>query len=260
MSESRVVVWVSAGLASAAAWRLSVNKYGPRAMGVYCDTSKTEDKGNAEFLQRVSDWVGVPLTIIRSKKYQSIDEVYEARKFIAGIEGAPCTTEMKKIPRFEFQIADDIQIFGFPINETMPMCKDPRKDRIAQIERNNPDMIFEHILRDAGVTKAQCRQMVLSAGIPEPIRYSQGFTNNNCEACGKASSLEYWVLTRRINPEAFARRADQSRRFGAKLVRYNGERIQLDELPPDDQLMFRGKPLKITRSTENLSCGPECKG
>lgn len=258
--EQRVVVWVSAGLASAAAWRLAVNKYGKHAMGVYCDTSKTEDKGNMEFLQRVSDWVGIPLTIIRSEKYQTIDDVYEARKYIAGIKGAPCTTEMKKIPRFHFQQADDIHIFGFTVNETMPICKDPRKDRIAEIERNNPDMILDHILRDNLVTKEQCRQMVLSAGIPEPIRYKQGFANNNCEACGKASSFQYWVLTRRLNPEAFKRRADQSRRFGAKLVRYNGKRIQLDELPPDDQLVFRGKPYIVTKSTENLSCGPECKG
>lgn len=259
MSDQRIVVWVSAGLASAAAWKLSTNQYGSRAMGVYCDTSKTEDEGNIEFLHKVSKWVGNSLTVIRSEKYSTIDDVFEHRRFLAGIRGAPCTTEMKKIPRFKFQEADDIHIFGMCVEETMPLCKDPRRDRIAELESKNPDMLFNHILRDNNITKSVCRQLVLSAGIPLPIRYQQGFENNNCKACVKASSLEYWVLTRRHNPVEFYRRADQGRRFGSRPVRYRGKRIFLDELPPDDQIIFRGKPLVITKSTENLSCGPECK-
>lgn len=258
MSEQRIIVWVSAGLASAVAWRLAKNQYGDRVLGVYCDTSKTESPDNPRFLKEVSEWVGSPLTVIKSDKYATVDEVFEKRRYLAGIKGAPCTVEMKKVPRFGFQQADDIHIFGLTYEE---------QDRKAEFAGNNPDMIINWILIDNKVTRKDCIQMVESAGIALPERYAQGFDNNNCECCVKASSVLYWVLSRRLNPETFKRRCDQSRRFGARLVRYklpgmaNAKRIFLDELPPDEQIVFRGKPLPAKwRAKEKITCGAECAG
>jgi nitrogen fixation protein len=89
--------------------------------------------------------------------------------------------------------------------------------------------------------------------VNEARQYMLGFKNNNCKACNKATSLAYWVLTRRIDPEEFRVRAEQSRRFGARMTRWNGKRIFLDEIPPDDQI-----PKRFLKQTENVSCGPEC--
>lgn len=233
------------------AWKLAVNQFGSRARGVYCDVSATEHEDNIPFLKHVSNWVGQPLTVIKSEKYATIDDVFEDRKYLAGIKGAPCTVQMKKIPRFHFQEADDVHIFGLTSDEPT---------RIKDFIESNPDMLLNWILRDNNVTKADCLLMTKSAGIPTPTRYLQGYENNNCICCVKASSLEYWVMERRNNPVVFKRRCEQSRRFGARLVRYQGKRIFLDEIPPDDQIMFRGKPYKIVKTTENVSCGPECKG
>lgn len=65
-------------------------------------------------------------------------------------------------------------------------------------------------------------------------------------------------MERRLNPKVFKRRAEQSRRLGVRLTRYHGKRIFLDEIPPDHELTFRGRPMIITQSREDISCGPEC--
>lgn len=220
-------------------------------MGVYCDVLETESPDNRRFLSDVEKWVGLPLTIIKSSKYDTIDDVFEARKYMSGPKGAPCTVEMKKVPRFNFQEADDIHIFGLTYDEPL---------RIEKFESHNPDLYLNWILINNEMTKEGCLNTVQAAGIKLPIRYEQGFSNNNCICCVKATSINYWVLERRTNPEIFKRRAEQSRRLGVRLCRYNGKRIFLDEIPPDEQILFYGKPLKIMRSVENLSCGPECGG
>jgi len=245
--DQRRILWFSHGAASACALKLGVEQYGiDGILPVCCDTTKSEHDDNGRFRNAVELWTGVKVTFIASKKYKTVDEVYEARRYISGINGAPCTVELKKIPRFDFQLADDIHLFGYTADE---------EDRIVKFEENNPDMFLEWILRDRGIKKKDCFNMLLAAGITLPIRYEQGFRNNNCKACGKATSIAYWVLTRRIDPEAFARRADQSRRFGARLTRWKGKRIFLDEIPPDDQI-----PARFMKVKENISCGPECVG
>lgn len=249
MKEQRIIVWFSCGEASACALKLAIAKYGSKVIPVYCDLSKSEEADNQRFLRDVERWTGTTITLIKSSKYETIDEVFEDRKYLAGMKGAPCTVAMKKIPRFEFQLADDIHIFGFTANEGK---------RITEFEAKNPDMLLEWILRDNGITKKVCRIMIKSAGIEQPLRYRQGFNNNNCPCCVKASSFVYWALERRINPEIFKRRCEQSRRFGARLTRYNNKRIFLDELPPDNELRYRGKPIQLAKVTEKISCGPEC--
>lgn len=250
--DNRIIVWVSAGVPSAVAWKMAVDLYGKdRVSGVYCDTSKTESQDNQRFLSEVSAWVGQELRVIKSEKYDTVDDVFEARQYMSGIKGAPCTVEMKKIPRFKFQRPDDKHVFGFTAEEGK---------RVKFFENNNPELTLEWILINRGITRDWCMEIIKDAGIAIPIRYSQGFENNNCLCCVKASSFAYWVMERRINPDVFARRAEQSRRIGARLTRYNGKRIFLDEIPPDDEIMMNGKPLKIVRSTEKISCGPECGG
>ena len=82
--------------------------------------------------------------------------------------------------------------------------------------------------------------------------YGLGFQNNNCIGCVKATSPAYWARVRRYFPEVFDRRARQSREYGARLVRIDGERRFLDELPADTAL-----PLSWGQE-DNVSCGPQC--
>lgn len=234
--DGRLVVWFSCGAASACALKLVADR---EPLAVYCDVSSDEHPDNARFLRDVEQWTGVTVQKIKSAKYGSVEEVFEARQYMAGTAGAPCTVEMKKMPRFTFQRADDTHIFG--------MSTDERK-RIAGFEADNHDLNLSWPLVDAGMSKADCLQMLKDAGIALPVKYLQGYENNNCHGCVKATSPHYWNLVRKTNPEVFARRCEQSRRIGAKLVRYKGERIYLDELPPDAAEVI----------TEDLSCGPQC--
>jgi hypothetical protein len=64
-----------------------------------------------------------------------------------------------------------------------------------------------------------------------PRIYQMGYPNANCIGCVKATSATYWNHVRKMHPDVFDRRALQSREIGAKLVRWKGERMFLDELP-----------------------------
>lgn len=246
MSDSRVVVWFSCGAASAVAAKLAIREYGERTIIVHCDTLASEHPDNRRFFEDVQRWLGREIISIKSERYANIEEVFSYRRYMSGIAGAPCTVEMKKIPRFAFQQADDVHVFGYTTEEL---------DRIIKFGKNNPELFLDWILFDKGYSKKRCLREIERAGIALPTMYQLGFENNNCLGCVKASSPRYWQRTRRHFPEVFQRRAAFSREIGAKLVRINDERIFLDELPPDSELaLWSG----IADVKEDLSCGPEC--
>jgi len=246
MTVSRVVVWFSCGAASAVAAKLAIEKYGERAVIVYCDTMVSEHPDNQRFFDDVQRWLGREIIKIKSEKYESVDDVFEKRTYMAGIKGAVCTVEMKKVPRFQFQLPDDLHIFGLTADE---------QARINQFEQNNPELFLEWILAKESLTKKRCLYALEQAGIRLPVMYGLGFENNNCLGCVKATSPIYWQRVRRNFPDVFARRARRSREIGARLVRINGERKFLDELPPDAELALWAA---VEPVMEDLSCGPQC--
>ncbi len=240
--EVRVVVWFSCGAASAVAARLAIEKYGTdRVSVVYCDTMADEHPDNQRFFDDVQQWLGVPIERIQSDRYTLIEEVFEARKYMSGIAGAPCTVELKKRPRFAYQEADDIHVFGYTREE---------QRRIGRFEQSNPELHLDWILRDADYSKGRCLTTLDGAGIVLPVMYGLdgAFKNNNCIGCVKATSSKYWTATRRHFPEIWQRRAEMSRRLWVRMTRIRGERVFIDELPPDED----------DGVIEDISCGPEC--
>lgn len=238
----RVVVWFSCGAASACAAKLAVQKYGEKVAVVYCDTMKTEHPDNARFFGEVEKWLGVKIEKIKSYKFEDVDEVFEKTRYMSGIKGARCTSEMKKVPRFEFQEWNDLHIFG--------LCADEER-RIRLFENNNPELILEWNLKESGLRKDDCYQILKDAGIDLPVMYSLGFKNNNCIGCVKATSPKYWDRVRKHFPDVYQRRCRQSRFLGVRLVQYHGVRIFLDELPD---------PIRDKREEEDIECGPVCVG
>ena len=159
-------------------------------------------------------------------------DVFDRRKGMAFPHGAPCTVELKKRARQEWEESHpvDWHVLGFTVDERN------RHDRFVMTERDN----VLPILIDANMTKNDCADMIRAAGIKLPEIYGRGFPNANCIGCVKATSPTYWNLVRREFPEVFDQRAEQSRRLGARLVRVKNERIFLDELDPK----AKGRPLK----------------
>lgn len=257
--KKRILVWFSCGGPSAMAAKLAIKLYGGshEVLIVNCDTRPSEHEDNYRFSKECEAWFGQPITYIFNDSFATVDDVFEKTRYMSGIDGARCTTELKKIPRQNFAHFNDIHVFGFTAEE---------KDRAEDFRLRNPELQLLWILIEQQVTRQMCMNAIAAAGIREPAMYALGFNNNNCPGCVKASSPWYWDMIRTHFPAVFLRRCQQSRKLGVRLIQCTNEviaklplhvqvigekrRIFLDELPPG--------PFKRKRKKENLSCGPEC--
>lgn len=96
VSGDRILAAFSCGDASAVAAKMSIEEYGDRCDIYYCDTFAYEHPDNRRFFNDVQDWLGRKITVLRSKDYDDIYDVFERTRWLVGIGGARCTTELKK--------------------------------------------------------------------------------------------------------------------------------------------------------------------
>lgn len=242
-----IVVWFSNGAASAIAWQETLRRYGN-----LCDVRAVnnpvaeEDPDNLRFGAAVAEWLDRPIFEAVNRVYPkaSAVDVWSKRGAMVFPKGAPCTVHLKKEARQQYEQLHRVHwhVLGFTADEAK------RHERFTLTERDN----ILPVLIDAGLTKQDCLDRLLEAGIAPPRVYAEGYPNANCIGCVKATSPTYWNLVRRTRPQVFEDRAKQSRELGARLVRYRGKRIFLDELPED----AKGRPLKSMRMPE---CGIFCE-
>lgn len=246
MNKPNIVVWFSCGAASAVALKETIERYSAThniiAVNNYV---KEEDDDNRRFLRDVSNWLNIQIEQAVNPRYPSGScvEVWEDRQYMSGVAGAPCTLELKKHARRVWESKNEFEhmVLGFTLEE---------KERYWNF-RDNEDSRILPVLIDAKITKKKCYEIIKQAGIELPRIYSMGYPNANCIGCVKATSPTYWNHVRTMHPDVFAARAEQSAEIGAKLVRVNGKRILLKDLPPD----AKGKPLK----NMDFECGIFCK-
>lgn len=186
---------------------------------------------------------GREILVLKSKKYKDIWDVFEKRRFLASPNGALCTVELKKYVRRDFELPDDVQVFGFDSGE---------KSRAERFTGNNPEVAVWFPLIERGLSKQDCLAQVAAAGIELPAMYKLGYRNNNCIGCVKGQA-GYWNKIRRDFPEVFSRMAKMERELDVALCKsYAGDglrkRVFLDELDPT---AGRHKDLEI-------SCGLFC--
>lgn len=241
-----VVVWFSCGAASAVAAKKTLELYGKtHNVRVVNNPILEEDPDNQRFLKDVEAWLGVPIESAVNSAWprQSVVEVFDKRKYMGGIAGAPCTVELKKKARFEWEQNNDFDmvVLGFTADES---------HRHRRFQESEPAHVVLPVLIELGLTKDDCFAILKAEGIALPAVYLRGYPNANCIGCVKATSATYWSLVREKDPEVFMERSEQSRRIGAKLVRHNGKRIFLDELPEG----AKGRSMKAM----NVECGLFC--
>lgn len=246
MKGKHIAVWFSCGAASAVAAKLTLEVYGSQnKISIVNNPVQEEHWDNDRFLQDIEEWLGHPITFAVSNKYSdcSCQAVWDHRRFMSGPAGAPCTLELKKKPRqdWEKRNAPDYTVLGFTAEEQK------RADRFRLTER---ETLLTPLI-DQGYDKQMCFNVLLNAGIKLPEIYSLGYPNANCVGCVKASSATYWNLVRETFPDVFKNRAEQSRKLGAKLAYYKGKRVFLDELPTD----AKGRNLK----QYSFECGIFCE-
>lgn len=221
---SRIVCWFSCGAASAVATKLSIQKHKEVTIA-YCETG-SEHPDSERFLLECEQWFGIPITRIKSETFSNTWEVWEKRRYLAGINGAPCTVELKVSPRLAFQRPTDTHVFGYTADKS-------DADRADRFRNNYPELLVETPLIEKGLVKESCLAMIAGAGIKPPIMYELGFHNNNCIPCVKATSAAYWALIRKQFPETFERMVKLSRELDVRLCRLKGERAFIDEIPLD---------------------------
>jgi hypothetical protein len=238
-----IAVWFSCGVASAVASKKTIEKYSKEYdILIVNNPVKNEHPDNLRFMADVENWIGYKIIKATNDNYPSADivDVFDRVKYMSGVGGAPCTRELKKEARYQFEKNNriDWHVLGFTIDEW------ERQKRFNEYERGNtiPVLITELI------TKKDCFKIIEKVGIKVPIIYSLGYPNANCIGCVKSSSPTYWNLVRATFPEVYDARAIQSRRIGCKLVKRKGKHIFLDELLETD----RGGKIK------SYECGIFC--
>jgi hypothetical protein len=238
-----IVVWFSCGAASAVASKRTIEKYGEtHNILIVNNPVDEEDEDNRRFMNDVSKWLDKPIiqAVNSTANTTSAVDIWNKRKYMSGINGAPCTLVLKKGARYEFEKSNkiDYHVLGFTAEEV------GRHERFIKNERDN---VLPVLIED-GITKQMCFDIITNAGITLPRVYSMGYPNANCIGCVKATSPTYWNHVRRMHPDQFRERAEQSRHLGVRLVRYKGKRIFLDELPED----AKGRGMK------SYECGIFC--
>ena len=160
---------------------------------VYCRV-REEHEDNLRFLHDFERVMGIPVKIIMDEKHDgSIFNVFLKRGFIKGPTGAPCTMILKKWQRQAYQRPDDIQVFGYTVEE---------QDRVDRFLDGNNEVREDFILVSNGITKADCYRLIHQLGIELPAMYRLGYENNNCIGCVKGG-MGYWNKIRTDFPARF---------------------------------------------------------
>jgi len=240
--QNKVIARFSCGAASAVATKLAIKKYSE--VVIYYNDTGSEHPDNVRFMKDCEKWFGQKVNVLTSDKFANIWEVFEARRYLSGPAGAPCTGELKRKPGEAVWNIGDVEIFGYTADEA---------HRLDRFRRDNDERIIECPLIDNHLTKEDCLGMIDRAGIEIPTMYKLGFRNNNCIGCVKArDSIDYWKRVRKHFPEQFNRMAALERSIGHTINRIgNGDDrvpIYLDEIEEGDP---KG-------ADPNIQCGLFC--
>lgn len=207
--------------------------------------TNSEHPDNKRFMSDCEKWFGHKIKTLQAEKYYDVWEVFEKTRYLVGVAGARCTTELKKKLRNDYQkVWSDIQVFGFDSSEAK---------RVDRFQQNNPEVKLVVPLIDENISKEECLRILSEQEIEAPAMYKLGYHNNNCIGCVKGQS-GYWNKIRKDFPDVFNRMAKVERKLNVAINKsYAGDgkrkRVFLDELHPD-----AGRDLKPIP----MDCGVLC--
>ncbi len=219
----RIVCHFSCGAASAVATYLAIQKYGKENVTIVNIHIEEEHPDNMRFLKDCEEWFGKEIQIIKDEKFNaSIYEVFKRTSFLRSPQGAPCTTRLKRMVRANFSRPDDLNIYGFTVEEMK---------RAEDFQDRNPEIKCEFPLIDRQFTKSDCLGSLELFEIPIPTMYQLGYNNNNCVGCVKGG-MGYWNKIRKDFPDVFYRMASVEREIGHSILKDKNGSVFLDELSP----------------------------
>lgn len=211
------VAWFSCGLSSFLA-----AKMGSPDKVIYIHVGN-QHPDSLRFLADSRALLGMPIEVLQSPDYNTVDEVILKDKYINGAGGARCTLVLKKRVRQKWEMqnwARHTYIWGYDVDE---------RNRAERIIDSMPEFDHEFPLIDAGLTKSDVHAICSDLGLVRPVMYDMGYPNNNCVGCVKGGK-GYWNRIRVDFPKVFERRAAQEREIGRSCIKG----VFLDELNPDE--------------------------
>ncbi len=228
------VVWLSAGISSFIAGYLvkeTVDEW------IYIDV-KDQHPDSMRFVHDCEKILGKEIKILKSSKYEDVEDVCRKVNFLNSPHGAPCTGMLKKQVRKEWENKfyeehghmNLTYVWGFDIKESK---------RAENMRLNFSEFDHEFPLIDKHITKEDAHALSMSLGLKRPVMYDLGFPNNNCIGCIKGGAYS-WNLVRKHFPEVFEKRAKLERDLGHSCLKD----VFLDELDPN-----AGRPNEVV---------PEC--
>lgn len=243
----RVVCNFSCGAASAVATKLALaDATGPVA--IINSYLKEEHPDNRRFLEDCETWFGVAIVRLTDEKYGgSARDVFRRKRYMKGLQGAPCSRALKRDVLDRFMLPSDVRVLGYTYEE---------RDRLDRwIDANSDKKILTPLI-DAKLGKADVLAMIERAGLVLPMMYRLGYHNANCIGCVKGGA-GYWNKIRRDFPADFEEMAqiEESIGPGARLLRHRsgplkGQRFYLRELHPDAG-RYQDEP--------TIECGSSCE-
>ena len=226
---ARMVCQFSCGAASAVATKLILAAHAPEDVMIVNAFLKEEHSDNRRFFADCEKWFAHPIITVQNEDYgASTDEVWQRKRFIKGLRGAPCSLELKRKPLAKLSLPDDVAVLGFTREEW---------DRFDTICERFPNEKFRAPLIEKNLGKDDCLAMVERAGIELPMMYRLGYDNANCIGCPKGGQA-YWQNIREDFPERFytIQEIQEGIGPGANFLRFRsgpreGERMALRDLP-----------------------------
>lgn len=233
MLEPRIVCQFSCGAASAVATKIALARYAAtHIVEIVNAFIQQEHPDNRRFLADCEQWFGHSIVVLRDEKYNaSTVEVFRREQFMKGQNGAPCTRLLKRrlLDQWKASTAhkhsSSTIVFGFTAEEA---------GRAEDFRERNPGISMITPLIDAGLSKEDCKAMVLRAGIELPLMYRMGYDNANCIGCVKGGE-GYWRAIREDFPEQFEELARVQEEIGPGAYifrnRQTNERYSLRDIP-----------------------------
>lgn len=195
---------------------------------IYIDIAD-QHPDSIRFLHDCEKAIGKKITVLKSDRFDSVEEVIKKYKCIKMPHGAPCTGMLKKAVRKKWECGhkeyDLTYVWGMDSNE---------KSRAKQIVENFPEFHHEFPLIEKCLSKAEVHGLFeRTFDFPRPKMYDMGYPNNNCIGCVKGG-MGYWNRIRKDFPEVFESRAKLERMIGHSILKESdGTPLYLEELDPE---------------------------
>jgi len=210
-----IVSWFSAGVSSAVATKLAIDKI-DRIIYTHIDDQHID---TLRFIKECGCWFRKPVEIMQSP-LKNVDNALRAACYVNGVRGAPCTRLLKRRVRKEWEDdkRDLTYVWGMDAGEW---------DRCERIISSMPDQFHLFPLHNKNIGKQEAHEILIASGIKRPVMYDLGYNNNNCIGCVKGGQ-GYWNKIRVDFPNVFKKRAETERLIGGTCIKG----IYLDELNP----------------------------